>query len=126
MNQAGLQMLHDMYLDTGNTTGFWEALKDYRRSSTYRLVCSRATPLCCLLLVFSHRDFLCNQASLQGRQTTLRCVGMHAVSHRWVCADTYFAVCWKAFRSSVLLVVIGGCFANPALVLVSTGEGLHV
>ena len=41
MNQAGLQMLHDMYLDTGNTTGFWEALKDYRRSSTYRLVCYR-------------------------------------------------------------------------------------
>lgn len=48
MNQAGLQMLHDMYLDTGNTTGFWEAVKDYRGSSTYRLVCSRATCVCCL------------------------------------------------------------------------------
>ena len=39
MNEAGLQMLHDMYLDTGNTTGFWEALQAYKSSSTYRLVC---------------------------------------------------------------------------------------
>ncbi len=38
MNEAGLQMLHDMYLDTGNTTGFWEALHAYQGSSSYRLV----------------------------------------------------------------------------------------
>ena len=38
MNEAGLQMLHDMYLDTGNTTGFWEALQAYQGSSSYRLV----------------------------------------------------------------------------------------
>ena len=38
MNEAGLQMLHDMYLDTGNTTGFWEALHVYQGSSSYRLV----------------------------------------------------------------------------------------
>ena len=38
MNEAGLQMLHDMYLDTGNTTGFWEALRAYQGSSSYRLV----------------------------------------------------------------------------------------
>ena len=39
MNKAGLRMLHDMYRDTGNTTGFWEAVLDYQSSSTYRLVC---------------------------------------------------------------------------------------
>ena len=55
MNQAGLQMLHDMYLDTGNTTGFWEAVKDYRGASTYRLVCSTTIPPCCLFLVQGHR-----------------------------------------------------------------------
>lgn len=44
MNQAGLQMLHDMYRDTGNTKGFRDALNDYRESSTYRLVCLRITP----------------------------------------------------------------------------------
>lgn len=49
MNQAGLQMLHDMYLDTGNTTGFWEAVKDYRQSSTYRLVCFSINPFTVLV-----------------------------------------------------------------------------
>ena len=38
MHDAGLKMLHDMYLDTRNTTGFWEALQVYRDSSAYRLV----------------------------------------------------------------------------------------
>lgn len=40
MHDAGLKMLHDMYLDTKNTTGFWEALQVYRDSSAYRLVAS--------------------------------------------------------------------------------------
>ena len=44
MNQAGLQMLHDMYRDTGNTLGFRDALSDYQESSTYRLVCPRICP----------------------------------------------------------------------------------
>lgn len=61
MNQAGLQMLHVMYLDTGNTTGFWDAVKDYRGSSTYRLVCFSTIPLCCLFLVLGHRDFFSKQ-----------------------------------------------------------------
>lgn len=38
MNEAGLQMLHDMYLNTGNSTGFWEAMHAYQASSSYRLV----------------------------------------------------------------------------------------
>ena len=50
MHDAGLKMLHDMYLDTKNTTGFWEALQVYRDSSAYRLV---ASPLPCLLIMGS-------------------------------------------------------------------------
>ena len=53
MNQAGLQMLHDTYRDTGNTTGFRDALSDYRETSTYRLVCLSITP--CSLPLSSSR-----------------------------------------------------------------------
>ena len=48
MNEAGLQMLHDMYLDTGNTTGFWEALQAYQGSSSYRLASSSIDLVCYL------------------------------------------------------------------------------
>ena len=68
MNEAGLQMLHDMYLDTGNTTGFWEALQAYKSSSTYRLVYS--------LFTFS----LCGEPCYEGRLVAPRCIG-----HGMVC-----------------------------------------
>lgn len=46
MHDAGLKMLHDMYLDSRNTTGFWEALQVYRDSSAYRLVHPHTSSAC--------------------------------------------------------------------------------
>ena len=82
MNKAGLQMLHDMYRDTGNTTGFWEATLDYQSSSTYRLVY--------FFLVFVH--------VLRSRECT------HVRSRLGICAyETDFVVIVSqcSYKSSV-------------------------
>lgn len=88
MNEAGLQMLHDMYLDTGNTTGFWEALQAYQGSSSYRLA-SSSTDLVCYLSFPGACDQLCwlanalwsfSSSSLEIQQQHHRpfCAALHA------------------------------------------------
>lgn len=67
-NEAGLQMLHDVYLNTGNTTGFWGALQAYQDSSSYRLVS------CAYNVLTWHVEGLKQYQRVQGPVATLPAV----------------------------------------------------